>query len=135
MALTRSQVKTLHEKLNQALELIASEVGEGVELKLGNGTYSGNNITFKLEVAVPNENGETISKEAQDYLRCCKSYSLKPEWLNQTCNVLGSIGEAKVVGLKPRSRKYPVLVEQVGTGKLYKVHANSVRFAMEKKGL
>lgn len=120
--LSKQDVIRIRHQLQEALQNI--ELDEGVTLKLGNASYSANNITFKLDVSVPNENGETISKEGEDFKVYAHRFGMTPENLGSEFND-HEMGVCKIIGCKPRSHKYPILVETT-RGKIYKFPADRV---------
>jgi hypothetical protein len=126
MALDKNQVRNIRKTLQEALDLIKDEVG--MELQLGNASFFGHNVTFKLEVSVPNEDGETVSKEAEDFIAYCGRWDLSSEDLNREFND-SQMGTCKIVGCKPRSHKYPILIENA-VGKIYKFPADRVKRAL-----
>jgi hypothetical protein len=102
----------------------------GINLKSSHISFTNTNATIKVEAAVKAANGEVVTKEAQDFKRWAMVFGLKPEWLGKTfksqdgCNVI-------IRGLKPKSKKYPVLGYNSYDGKTYKYPAHFVKSRME----
>ena len=115
-------LKMLRNDLDSALKVVADKYGIGV--KAGNATYSPENATFKVELAVKNEGGMAVTKEATEYKRMANFMGLKAEWLNQEFLFRGE--KYLVVGLKPKSYKFPVLAKRYD-GKVFKIPVNAVR--------
>jgi hypothetical protein len=111
-----------------ALQADLNEIAKkhGVKLSLGNATFTSTNITFKLEAATLNENGEANSKTVTDWNLCAPFYGFKPEHLNSTFRSNGKT--VKIVGWDRKSHKYPVLGEVMG--KTYKFQKEVVQRAL-----
>jgi len=114
--MNRQLVKELRDALQEALASVEEE--HNVKVHVGNASYSNSNATFKVEVADIVE-GNVITKEVSDFKKYANLYGLIAEDLGKT--VKNFNGEKyKIAGLKPRSKKYPIIMEQVGTGTSYK---------------
>ena len=125
MSLTRADVRALRDRLEAAL----AGFGDDVQVTVGSATYSPNNATFKVELAAVGEDGEAVTKEAEDFQRYCRIYGLRPEDLNREFEYGGT--RYKLIGCKPRSTKFPLLAENVGSGKVYKLPAAVVQLALQ----
>ena len=122
----RSTANTIREKLDVYLQPLAKELG--VQIKAGSGTYDDHNYTVKVSFTEENEDGEALTKDAQDFLYYAERglHNLKKEWLFQE---FVSQGERwKLVGMSPRSKKYPMLCEKLSSGKVFKLPLESVLF-------
>lgn len=121
MSFDRESVRVLRLDLQNALEQFAKE--NEYAIYVGNATFTGNNITFKLEVSTLNQDGSVNTKESESFRRFASSYELNPDDLGRTFQ----FGEKTytIIGMKPRSRKYPILCEN--NGKTYKFPASTVR--------
>jgi hypothetical protein len=105
----------------------------GLVPRVKNGRYDATFVEFKVEFAIVDEaTGIEMTREAQDYNMLCTSYGLEPEWLGM-CYTSGN-KEMRIIGLKPRATKFPILTEDTKTGKRYKnkagVVANAMRIAI-----
>lgn len=120
----RAACKTVADK---ALEsLIPMAVSLGLHIRKLPGNYSGTTFTMKIEFSTIDEEGVANTGIRKDYLFHCPWFNLKPEWLDKVF-FLDSTGESyKVIGLKPKSRKFPVLAEEVKSKKVYKFPATTV---------
>ena len=84
---------------------------------MGNCRYTETDATFKLEVSAISEDGEVLTAEAQAFRRNASLYGLEPDDLGME---FSSRGEAfTLIGLRPRSRKYP-MVGRRSDGKVFK---------------
>lgn len=84
----------------------------GLKAELGNMTFRGSNVTSKLTVSV-----ESYDADKEEFRANCYKYGLTATDFGAEFT---SQGETyKLVGIKPRSRKYPFVGERVD-GKKYK---------------
>jgi hypothetical protein len=120
--ITRSALKVLKNDIDAALVALGEK--HGVVLETGNGRFSPSNATVKLKISCINKGGEVLSKEAEDFKQDCWKFGLQPEDLGKSFR--SNVKEWKVVGLLPRSRKYPVLCERLPDGKRFKFPAKVV---------
>jgi hypothetical protein len=125
----RSTCDALSKVIIAALKSAGIEDEYGVKLADKGGSFSDNNFTMRLEIARIHEDGGVLTKEAQDFKTYARRYGLTADCLNKVFVDLTDGTRWKVVGAKPRSPKYPILVEKVGSGMLYKFPANRVALA------
>jgi hypothetical protein len=111
----RQNIRQINAEMEAALTAIANKYG--VDVKLGNTRFTGDNFTTKVQVATVGESGITMSKEATDFDRYKTILGIKMD-LGQEFQRNGKT--YKIIGLKPRSKKYPVLAE-CSDGKTYKL--------------
>ena len=126
----RTKVQRLRTALN-AIDLSEIENRFGVKFKIGNASYDSRagNATFKLEVA--NIVGGIVkTKEVSAFELNAKFYGLEPTDLGCKFSFNGEL--YKIVGLKPRSRKYPILGENIVTGKSYKFMPEMVKMTIQR---
>jgi len=128
-SIDKATAKLLAAKIQEALQDLAEE--HGVSIKRGNGTFSpdGNNFTLKLEINMLDESGEVITKEMTDFKDLAHQYGLKPEDLGR--EFIHNNMTYKVIGLKSRAYKTPILCQRVGTEKIFKFPENSVAKLLE----
>jgi hypothetical protein len=121
-------VDTIRTAIDAAIQTVAKEYG--IQLTAGNLTYSPNNCTVKVECSVIGAEGEAHTRESEDFKRYCHRYELQEEDLNKvfvdTVNGL----RYKIIGCKPRSTKYPIIVRTMDTGARYKFPATRVKRAI-----
>ena len=103
---------------------------EGVNLSLGSARFSDKVVTFKLECAMPNEDGTATSKIGEDFKLYCHRYNLTPDDFGKEFS--NGVDTFTIEGCKPRSSKYPILGKNVRTGKVYKFPAEQVRRSLNK---
>ena len=119
--LDRQSVKLMSEAFTKALQGIEKDYGVKVTYK--GGRYSSSNVTFKFEAAIIGQNGNVMSAERTSYIALAEMHGMKASWLDQS--FVWNCDTYKVIGLKPRSWKAPVLVESV-RGKRYKMRPEMV---------
>lgn len=119
--------------LRPAIEKALNDAGiEGVTFRLGSATYSpGSHATFKLEVSQINQDGSVETKDAAEYHANAKWFGLPEDGLGKIIVLRGDRYE--IVGLAPRSRKYPVLVRRCRDKKTYKYPLYDVQRALGLK--
>ena len=117
----RATCRMVSQAIEKAVQGVAEEFGIGI--RRGRGTFSGPTFTMKLECGIK-ENGEVLTKEAQDFKQLASAYGLKPTDLGRTFCLRGN--SYKIVGLKARSTKYPILVERAD-GKRFKQDESTVK--------
>ena len=135
-AIDRKALQYLRGVIDSALDELSNEQGWGIKLQLGNGSYSGSNGHFKLNISAIDESGTVVTEEAEDFKRYAELYGLKPEWLGEiftyTSVKRGSSPETyKIIGLKARARKRQILTED-GNGKRVVWPAKNVLELMER---
>ena len=84
------------------------------------GTFRYNENTFKVTLEATKVDPEHTQEKKMvvDFKSLCHKFGLKKEDLGKT---FFSIGEAyRIVGLKPKNRKYPIIAEKVDSGKSFK---------------
>ena len=135
-AIDRKALQYLRGVIDSALDELSNEQGWGIKLQLGNGSYSGSNGHFKLNISAIDESGTVVTEEAEDFKRYAELYGLKPEWLGESFTYSsvrqGRTPETyKIIGLKARARKRQILTED-GNGKRVVWPANNVLELMER---
>jgi hypothetical protein len=126
----RNVIKNIRPEIEAALKEIAQR--HGVVIKCGNGSYTNSNFTLKLEAsAIDAVTGAVATKEAEAYKRNAPLYGLQADWLGQTFQSYSG-DSYKVIGMKPKSTKYPILGERAD-GKVFKFGTEMVKFCFQKK--
>lgn len=125
MALTKNEVKEIRNTIQEALDKLNAE--NDFEAKLGNASYSLNSISFKMSVSTVADDGTVMTPEADAFKRNAHSFGFEPADLFAEVT-LSSGKKGKIIGLKTRNRKYPVLVETASG--LYKLGVNQALRAL-----
>ena len=115
-------------KIRQELDTILSAYGakKGLQFQLGNISYSSNQFNCKM-TATSGDSKEDADKVNWD--KNCWSVGLSREDFGKTINYIGN--NYKLVGIKPRSRNYPVVVEQIPSGRRFKFTASMVKRGLQ----
>lgn len=120
-SLDRTAVRRINEDIQSALDAVAKRYG--VQIKVGNSRFSNTNCTTKIDISTVNEGGTVMTKEATDFNRFAASFGITKK-LGDTFEFRYDTYE--IVGLKPRSSKYPVLAKNLSNGKTFKFPANVI---------
>ena len=116
----RNSCKVLSENMMKELEKVAKKYG--VHVERGRGTFTGPNFDIKVKFSTVSD-GAVQTKERQDYERFHASCGLPGDLLDGQFVYNNKV--YTVIGLKPRSKKYPVLAERED-GKVFKFGANFI---------
>lgn len=126
MTLDKAKVRQLRDQLEDHLKVIEADLG--FKVHVGNASYTNNSVTFKVEMASVADDGTVLNRDADAFRVNAGLFGLKPEDLGK---VIRSHGKTfKITGIATRSRRCPILVEEVGTGKGYKLPAEAVKAAL-----
>lgn len=120
-SLDRTAVRRINDDIQSALDAVAKRYG--VQIKVGNSRFSNTNCTTKIDISTVSEGGTVMTKEATDYNRYASSFGLTKK-LGDTFEFRYDTYE--IVGLKPRSSKYPVLAKNLSNGKTFKFPTNVI---------
>lgn len=115
----RPTVKALRSVLEDALKTIETQYG--ISVHVGNASFTPENVTFKVNLAVVGASGQVMTKEATTFKQLASFYGLNPDWLfKKFTNPNAPADEYKVLGLKTGRGKYPIIAERVRDGKQFK---------------
>jgi hypothetical protein len=127
----RSNLAQLRDGLAQALKTVGDEFG--IVINVGSMSFSELETTARMTMTAVGDNvkeGEsnTDAKSRLDFERHAASYNLKAEDFGKIIKVRGE--SYAIVGIKPRSPKYPVLCQSKVSGKTFKFTESSVCAAL-----
>jgi hypothetical protein len=127
----RASVRQILNDCDSALQAVAKKYG--LTLIRKNCNYYPNEVpvAFKLIVTQVNEDGEGIDPSASDFLTHAEAFGLSKDDLGKTFTVRGD--SFKVCGLAPKSHKYPILAQKIGTTKRFKFGVYEVRSFLERE--
>lgn len=130
----RETAKSIRFALEGSPFLTSIESALKVKIKVGNISYDpvGGTASVKLEVAEIKADGSVASKEVAAFKRECGLYGLPADALGKTIKYAGRT--MKIVGLLPKSRKFPILCEELD-GRRIKVTAEGVLNALSVDGV
>ena len=119
-------------QLRPSLQQRLNEVGEefGIAISLGSMSFSSAEATSRVTMTAVGDNvrtGESVSdsKARIEFVSHAWKFNLKPEDFGKVVTVSGKSFE--IVGLKPRSSKYPILGKDTTSGDVFKLPAESVK--------
>lgn len=117
--ITNSKISTLQEKIKSAIEQIAKE--ENVKIEFGTISFNVSQYRTTMTVTTLEKNEKIDSVQAT----ICRG-------LGFTQNVIGmtfksSSGDFKIIDIKTKNRKYPVIAENVRTGQRYKWSTDQIK--------
>ncbi len=115
--LTKQKIKEMRTEIQNVLD----EYGEkkGIQIELGHIRFDDTSFTSKIKVIMA-ENNEKAEKIEWD--KVCDLFNLKKEDYGKIVDLTGE--KYKLVKIKPKSRKYPLVVEKMENGKRYKYKLN-----------
>lgn len=122
MEISRQNARAIENRINEVLGDLSKELGLSVVVSLKSIGHRG--LEGKVLVSGL-QDGEALSLEALDFQRYAERYGLNPGDLHREFRV----GDEayKIVGLRTRAPKRPILAERVGNGKVYVLDAETVR--------
>ncbi len=123
---SHSNVKQLRIDMQTALEEVANK--HGISIRVGNMSFSPNNVNIKVEASVKNSDGETVDKFKEALVKFGKVYLNADFNIDHTYNTK-QLGDVKFVGLNSRATKNPIIVQQISSGKKFvisKAHAMQI---------
>ena len=116
----RAACRKIRSELEGWLETFGEEMGIIVEV--GNARFTPESVTFKLNARIADEDG--LKSMAQlEFEAHAEQFGLKTDDYERKFKRCGKL--ITIVGIKPRSYKYPIL-GRTSTGKVYKYPANTV---------
>ena len=108
----------IDQHLGQAAEQLAEEHGIHIAAASRNITYDDRGCSIKVDVCDVVD-GVAQTTEARDFAAHAHYWGLKPEHLGAEFEA--DLGKRfKLIGLKPRSPKFPLLAKSLADGKVYK---------------
>lgn len=126
----RASVRTILEECEEALRPIAEK--HGLTLNRKGRTYYPDSlpVMYQFLVTEKDEDGNVLTAEAKEFQKRAVMYGLEPEDLHR--EFVNGGDTFRITGLKPRSRKYPILGENVRTGKTYKFPLETVKAGLKR---
>ncbi|MFA5419525.1 MAG: hypothetical protein WC341_13825 [Bacteroidales bacterium] len=118
----RAKIRLIRAAVEAALKPFAEKNKLVITLP-GNSTFSHNSVHFKIEVTEMGKNGETPGQ--QDFNTYCGLYGLKPEDFGQVFT--SGTRQFKLVEICPNRPKYPLVGEDIVTGKRFKFVASTAQ--------
>lgn len=112
-------------KLRTDIDRDLAALGEkhGLKIHAGNASYTENSVTFKVECLL-----DGFDKQADDFGKSCFLFDLSEDAYGKHFKFRGQT--YALVGLKPRSPKYPIIGARAGNR--YKLPEEAVASLQEK---
>jgi len=103
----------------------------GITVRKAGGKFSPNEYTMKITFNVKDENGEVQTNAMRDFKQLAPMYGLKESDFRETFVSRGTT--YRIVGLKARAYKYPIIVERVIDSKGFKFPPEVVKTCLSRK--
>jgi hypothetical protein len=117
----RHIVKLIAKDIEEALKDVAKKYD--VEIRYKGGSFTENHATLKIGVTSINESGKPLTNEENDFKIYASFFGLSSSLFGKS--FVSNNETYTIVGLKPRSQKYPVLCER-SDGKIFKFPAATI---------
>ena len=121
--ITPQKIQEMRKDIDEALKAVAEK--HNCTIHAGSANYTSESFNIKLEVVENSSDGSTVTKEELDWKANASLFGLDVDLLGKTVKIQGK--DYEIVGLKPRSRKYPVLGKDLSNGKTYKFPAEFLK--------
>lgn len=126
MFTSRTQVRAVGDKIDQALAALGKELG--LHFRAGRARYDrdGRFCTYQLEASVINDDGEVESPHAVAFKQQAKFLGFEPDDLGREFpDFDGAV--FRITGLNVKAVKNKIMVDRVSTGKGYVMPVARVR--------
>lgn len=121
----RSTVREILAECEAALRPVAEKHGLTLARKTCTFTAESIPVAFRMD-ATASRNGVELTTDEAAYVDRAALWGMEHVKLGAEIYIRG--GSFTVVGAKPSSRKYPIIVKRTRDGKLFKMDVQSVRF-------
>ena len=125
--LAKSSVAAIREDLNAAFKAVAAK--HGVDFTLGTIRFNADTMGVKLTGVRRGAGGTSATTTVSPELVALKkkAYLLGATFDETKTYSSPSLGRVRVIGFKAAAKKYPFIVQQVSTGKRYKITSFSAK--------
>jgi hypothetical protein len=114
----------------EALQAVAKEYGCTVSRK--GWTYGGSYAKVSFEFALVKSDGSTMDSRAVAFVEAAGLFGLKPTDLGRIINIKGEL--FKITGFKPRSTRYPVVLERVKDSRTFSLTLEGTQKVLKELG-
>lgn len=128
-AMDRATVRQINKEAEKAMREIAEKYGLVLEPKTARYTNSDVVLKFKCLVKETTEDGEVLDTDAKNLKRYAFRHGLGEDAYGKEFVQAGDT--FRITGYKPKGRKYPIIAENVKTGKKYKFPLTSIQFYLK----
>lgn len=101
---------------------------EKLTVKCSGSYLEGEKINVTIKFNAKEING--IEKSKHDWDGWAWLYGIHKDWYGKTVNVTGA-GPCIIRGIKPKAKKYPIIVEKISNGKRYKCNQTFIKENLE----
>ena len=122
--MNRAFIRNLRIEIDNALKAVGEK--HNVSIHAGNARFDETSVSFKLQVNQINENGKVESPERKAFIEFSHVYGVDKNIKIDDKLRLWDGNVYQIVGLKTKSRKYPVLAKQLPNGKTYKFTPDAI---------
>ena len=116
----RKNLKALRQDMNAALKAIEAQYG--IQINVGNASFSDNEVTFKTKCNTIGEGGKAQTKEANQWKLYAELNGVGQFSVGDRVTIQGQV--FTIEGWNTRAKKSPVMIKDVATGKSYKCPKN-----------
>lgn len=129
-SLTKANLQIIKNDILKQLEAWAAESGLAIEFK--GGTFDSTVATLKLQVSIASDDPNAVpnSPEATNFKHQAPYYGLRTEDLGRTITIQGE--RFRIVGLKPRASKRPIVLQAVDGGRRVVCGPDYVKLALQR---
>lgn len=125
-----TSVRKIHDEVRAALEPIAEKYGLVLDRKGSSYRRDALPVMMQFLIKETDEDGNALGASAKDFKKYAVMFGLKADDLGREFVTHGET--FRITGLKPKSQKYPVLGENVRTGKTFKFPVETVKSGLKK---
>ena len=130
MEITKSNLRIFRQDFKNTVESLQKEYD--VTIDMGNITYGDEEFHFKVDVT----NGDRPEAERNKFIKVLKRNSWKYPALNNDSygkDITINHEACKIVGIKPRASKYPIVAIKENNGKRYRYTYETIKNALNNK--
>ena len=118
----KQNLKSLRQDMNAALAKLEKQYG--IQINVGNASYSDNEVTFKTKCNTVSKEGTAITKEAQNWSLYAELNGVSQFSIGDRIALQGKI--FSIEGWNTRAKKAPVMIKEVGSNKTFKCSAQTL---------
>ena len=123
----RNNLDIMRTSINSKLAELESDFN--IKIELGRISYGDNNFTSKVNCNLIKD-GQVVETIATDFDRYKDAWGLE---FSLGTTFISNNSTYKVLGLKPRNRKYPIIAEDISNGKRYKFSEEKMKFLCDNR--
>ena len=116
----RKNLKALRQDMNDVLKAV--ELRYGIQINVGNASFSDNEVTFKTKCNTIGEGGKAQTKEANQWKMYAELNGVGQFSVGDRITIQGQV--FSIEGWNTRAKKSPVMIKDIATGKSYKCPKN-----------